>query len=97
MLNFTERKQKLWEVVLKDGQHLEVSLPDGAFYEELTSMHNVKTMLDIEQMVADILNRNKQERIFTVEEISQTFDVSELQAIIIDYRVTTEQAINDPN
>jgi len=97
MLNFTERKQKLWEVVLKDGQRLEIPLPNGSFYEELASMRNVKTMLDIEQMVVDILNHNKQGRIFTAEEISQTFDVSELQAIIIDYRVTTEMAINDPN
>lgn len=97
MLNFTERKQKFWEVVLKNGEHLKAPLPNGIFYEEVAGMCNVKNMQDVEQLVTDILNTNQQGRKFTANEVSDMFDVSELRAIIVDYLVTTEQAISDPN
>lgn len=98
MLDFQKRKKKYLDLALHDGTKLKIPAPTMAIYTAMKEVAEDPDHADeeLERLVKDILNSNKQGIEITEEQI-QTFDLDDMKELFFAYAEFVKEVLSDPS
>ena len=96
MLDFTQRKKKKLPVKLHDGFVVLLPMPSKAIFDKITNIETIEGTNEIFDIVRTIINQNPKKK-YSVEKISEMFDLEDAVEFIKEYVNFTTGVISDPN
>ena len=103
--DFNKVKRSFMTVTLKDNRRLVVKMPMKKTFEKLTALQEIDTesmtaedaMDTMGGLCAEILSNNMTRERVTVQEITENYDIEEMEALIDAYMEFAGGVKNDPN
>lgn len=92
--NFNNIKRTFFNVVLKDGQTLQVKMPKKNTFSKIKALQNIQTdenaniediMDTLAGVMAECLSNNMNGVEIKTADIAEDYDIEEMQAFIADY------------
>lgn len=96
MLDFTQRKKKKLPVKLHDGFVVLLPMPSKSIFDKITNIETIEGANEIFDIVRTIINQNPKKK-YSVEKISEMFDLEDAVEFIKEYVNFTTGVISDPN
>lgn len=103
--DFNKVKRSFMTVKLKDGRKLVVKMPMKKTFEKMTALQGVESsdmtaedaMDTLGGLCAEILSNNMNGERITAEEITENYDIEEMEAMVETYMDFAGGVKNDPN
>lgn len=103
--SFNKIKRSFFTVELKDGRKLVVKMPKKKTFEKMNALEEIDTehasvndVIDtLAGVVAEFLSNNMNGERITADEISEDYDLEEMNAIIEQYGAFTRSMSKAPN
>lgn len=103
--DFNKVKRSFMTVTLKDNRRIVVKMPMKKTFEKLTALQEIDTesmtaedaMDTMGGLCAEILSNNTTRERVTVQEITENYDIEEMEAMIDAYMEFAGGVKNDPN
>lgn len=103
--DFNKVKRSFMTATLKDNRRLVVKMPMKKTFEKLTALQEIDTesmtaedaMDTMGGLCAEILSNNMTRERVTVQEITENYDIEEMEALIDAYMEFAGGVKNDPN
>nr|DAD83847.1 MAG TPA: hypothetical protein [Myoviridae sp. ctJfU3] len=103
--DFNKVKRSFMTVTLKDNRRIVVKMPMKKTFEKLTALQEIDTesmtaedaMDTMGGLCAEILSNNMTRERVTVQEITENYDIEEMEALIDAYMEFAGGVKNDPN
>ncbi len=103
--DFNKVKRSFMTATLKDNRRIVVKMPMKKTFEKLTALQEIDTesmtaedaMDTMGGLCAEILSNNMTRERVTVQEITENYDIEEMEALIDAYMEFAGGVKNDPN
>ena len=96
-VDFSKRQRRYLPVKLKNGARIDVEEPTMQILESLQKVEETGSLKDLNRMVCTIINRNKQKKKFSKEEIVNMLTAEDMHYLIQCYADFAVGIRQDPN